>query len=476
MTAQSLWGKRAEGATNSERLLQNLRDYADAALSLIWQRQAIFAAVAVLTAFFFDPVKAAIFYGVMILTEMHDLWIARQVARLSVRDKWGLRRSLYHVLANTVLSSAGVSAYVVSVAEMQGAGGHFTPLFFLFAAALFAAMNNHQIVGALAIRLTIYGLSFLYITVKDLWVQRPELTSELWLQFFTVVFVMYFLIDCSLVFLRLYRRNLQQLEELKAEHERTKAALIVKSQFVSVVSHELRTPLTSIKGSLELINSGQLGPVPPRVLPLVDMASKNSRRLADLIDDLLDLQKLEAGEMKFKRETVNVRSLLEDAVAANQGLAGKYKVRLRREVGEALPMFVIGDESRLMQVLSNMISNAAKFSLEGGDVVVGCSASGETVRIYVKDEGVGIPEGSKDKVFDRFTQLDSSDQRRAGGTGLGMNISREIIEAFGGIIDYESELGRGTTFFIELPQAEAEGELDEPVPEAQFPLSRVANG
>jgi signal transduction histidine kinase len=216
--------------------------------------------------------------------------------------------------------------------------------------------------------------------------------------------------------------------------------------------------------------------VPPRVLPLVDMASKNSRRLADLIDDLLDLQKLEAGEMKFKRETVNVRSLLEDAVAANQGLAGKYKVRLRREVGEALPMFVMADESRLMQVLSNMISNAAKFSLEGGDVVVGCSASAETVRIYVKDEGVGIPEGSKDKVFDRFTQLDSSDQRRAGGTGLGMNISREIIEAFGGIIDYESELGRGTTFFIELPQAEAEGEADMPVPEAQFPLSKVANG
>jgi signal transduction histidine kinase len=476
MTAPSLWGRRDNGATNGERLLQNLRDYADAALSLIWQRQAIFAAVAVLTAFFFDPLKAAIFYGVMILSEVHDLWIARRVARLSSRDKWGLRRSLFHVLLNTVLSSCGVSAYVISVAMMQDTGGHFTPLFFLFAAALFAAMNNHQIVGALVIRLTIYGVSFLYITVKDLWIYRPELTSDLWLQFFTVVFVMYFLIDCSLVFLRLYRRNLQQLEELKAEHERTKAALVVKSQFVSIVSHELRTPLTSIKGSLELINSGQLGPIPPRVRPLLDMASKNGRRLADLIDDLLDLQKIEAGEMKFREESVNVVTLIDDAIAANHGLAEKYRVSLIRDVPDATLLFVKADESRLMQVLSNMISNAAKFSFEGGNVVIGCGAANGSVRIYVRDKGVGIPEGAKDKVFDRFTQLDSSDQRRAGGTGLGMNISREIIEAFGGTIDYESELGKGTTFFIELPATEGEGGASEPPQADELPLSRVANG
>jgi signal transduction histidine kinase len=103
------------------------------------------------------------------------------------------------------------------------------------------------------------AVTFFFITVKDLWIYRPPLTSDLWLQFFTVVMVVYFLIDCSLGFLRLYRKNLDHIANLKVEHERTKAALVVKSQFVSVVSHELRTPLTSIKGSLDLINSGRSG-------------------------------------------------------------------------------------------------------------------------------------------------------------------------------------------------------------------------
>jgi anti-sigma regulatory factor (Ser/Thr protein kinase) len=113
---------------------------------------------------------------------------------------------------------------------------------------------------------------------------------------------------------------------------------------------------------------------------------------------------------------------------------------------------VKGDESRLMQVLSNMISNAAKFSSDGGEVTVGAKPAGGTIRIFVTDHGAGIPPGAKEKVFGRFTQLDSSDQRRTGGTGLGMNISREIVEAMGGTIDYESELGVGTTFFVDLPR------------------------
>ncbi|MDG4650208.1 HAMP domain-containing sensor histidine kinase [Roseibacterium sp. SDUM158017] len=472
MTPPNLRDSETDGATDSERLLQNLRDYAAAIFTLLWQRQAIFAAVAVLTAFFFDPFRAALFYGVIILCDVIDLTIARRVSRIEAHDTRAVRVCFGWVMANTLLSTFAIAGYVVWVASMQETGGQFTPLFFLFAAALFAAMNNHQVVWALAIRLTVYGLAFLYISVKDLWIYRPEMTSELWLQFFTVVFVMYFLIDCSLVFLRLYRRNLRQLAELRDEHERTKAALVVKSQFVSIVSHELRTPLTSIKGSLDLINSEKLGPVPPHIASLLEMASKNSKRLAHLIDDLLDLQKIEAGEMKFKRELVNVQALVADAVAGNFGLAEKYKVTLRTETSDVAPLFVMADESRMMQVLSNMISNAAKFSHEGGEVAVGSSLSDDRIRIYVRDHGVGIPEGSRDKVFERFTQLDSSDQRQAGGTGLGMNISREIVESFGGVIDYDSEVGVGSTFYIELPAIPAKDSgLD-----ADVRLPRAANG
>ncbi len=467
-------GSETDGDGMVGRQLQHLRDYSDAVFALTWQRQGIFAAAALLTAFFFDPWKAAVFFALTMACEAADLLIARYVPRIAPDDRRAARRAFFLFLATTVISCAAISGYVIWVALMQDVGGNFMPLFFLFAAALFAAMNNHQIIWFLAIRLTTYGAAFMFITLKDLVVVRPPLTSELWLQFFTVIFVMYFLIDCSLQFLRLYRRNLRHIQELKVEHEKTKAALEVKSQFVSIVSHELRTPLTSIKGSLELINSEKLGPVPARIMPLVEMASKNSRRLAHLIDDLLDLQKIEAGEMTFKRELVSVPALVSEAISDNFGLAEKFQVTLRQEASDVAPLFVMADASRLMQVLSNMISNAAKFSFEGGEVVVGSAVRGDRVRIYVRDEGVGIPEGSREKVFERFTQLDSSDQRRAGGTGLGLSISREIVQSFGGIIDYESVEGAGSTFFVDLPAISAKpvaGKAEDAVR-----LPRAANG
>jgi signal transduction histidine kinase len=395
---------------------------------------------------------------------LQDLMIAKRVARLSNHDRSAIRRSFLWVMINTLLSAVAISSYVISVAMLQTSGEHFTPLFFLFAAALFAAMNNHQVVWALVLRLTVYGLAFMFIVVKDLWVLRPPLSSELWLQFFTVIFVMYFLIDCSVVFLKLYRKNLAQLEELKLEHERTKNALVVKSQFVSIVSHELRTPLTSIKGALDLINSGAVGEVPDRMVPLIEMANKNGQRLGKLIDDLLDLQKIEAGEMTFRREVVSLQALVDEAVASNQGFAENHDVVLKQGHMEHEPLYVLADEVRLMQVVTNMISNAAKFSSAGGDVLVGCSLEGGRARIFVQDHGVGIPEGNRDKVFGRFTQVDSSDKRRYGGTGLGMNISKEIIEYFDGVIDYESTPGKGSTFFIDLPRYRGPAEKPREIP------------
>ncbi len=432
------------------RLLQNLRDYTWAAFALLWQRQAIYLATTLLTGFYFDPINATIFYCTIVFCELQDIIIARRVRRLQVNQKRAIQSSLVWILLNTILSSAAICLYAISVAFKQETGGHFTPLFFLFAAALFAAMNNHQLVLALGIRLAMYGLSFLVIVFTDIWIARPGLGSELWLHFFTVIFVMYFLIDCSIVFLRLYRKNLAQLEALRQEHERTKAAYIVKSQFISTVSHELRTPLTSIKGSLDLLNSGAMGEIPENMQSLLKMAGKNSKRLSNLIDDVLDLQKIEAGEMNYRKDVLNVQALVNEAVNSNVGYATAHNVTLVEECPEDTPLLIEGDETRLMQVMANMISNAAKFSKEDGIVTVGCKSNGDKVRIYVKDTGCGIPDGAENKVFGRFTQLDSSDQRRAAGSGLGMNISKEIVEHHNGIIDYVSEIGRGTTFFTEF--------------------------
>ena len=438
--------------TSDARLLQNLKDYTSMAFALIWQRQAIYLATTLLTAFYFDPVNAAVFYCTILFCELQDVMIARRVEKLKVHQKEAIHSSRIWILLNTILSASAICLYAVSVALKQETGGHFTPLFFLFAAALFAAMNNHQLVLALAIRLAMYGLSFLVIVCVDIWIERPSLGSELWLHFFTIVFVMYFLIDCSIVFLKLYRKNLAQLEALKQEHERTKAAYIVKSQFLSTVSHELRTPLTSIKGSLDLVNCGALGDVPEKMQGVLEIATKNSERLSSLIDDVLDLQKIEAGEMEYHFDVLDARALVEDAVSTNVGYANAHKVILVQDGVGGDPILIEGDENRLMQVMANMISNAAKFSFEEGVVHVGCERVNGAVRIYVRDEGRGIPDGAEEKVFDRFSQLDSSDKRSASGSGLGMNISKEIVEYHNGRIAYESTLGEGTTFFVEFPE------------------------
>ncbi|MEE4347727.1 MAG: HAMP domain-containing sensor histidine kinase, partial [Paracoccaceae bacterium] len=225
--------------------------------------------------------------------------------------------------------------------------------------------------------------------------------------------------------------------------------LEIKSQFLSTVSHELRTPLTSIKGTLDLVNSGVMGPVPDQMQPILTIAAKNSKHLADLINDLLDLQKIEAGEMAFRFNLLNVRDLVDDSVTMSKGYADQMDVTLSVTHADE-EIYINGDAGRLSQVMANLISNASKFSHKGGTVDISVKRLGDHVRIYVKDKGVGIPENAKERVFGRFSQVDSSDQRRVGGTGLGMNISKKIIEKHDGQIDYESTLGHGTTFFIEF--------------------------
>ena len=432
-------------------MLKYLRDYSRAVIFETWQRQSMFVAVALLTGAFFVPWKAALFFAVCMGCEFVDLTLARRVQKIAPSDKRAIRLAFSGFIANTFVSALAISVYAVWVGITDDGDGRFTALFCLFAAALYAAINNHQIVVALAIRLTIYGTSFLLITVRDIWVFQPPMSSAIWLQFFTVVFVMYFLIDCSMRFLRMYRQDLRRLADLEVEHERAKEALVLKSQLVAVVSHELRTPLTSIKGSLDLVNSGKFGELPPQMKSLLGLAGRNTERLATLVDDLLDLQKLEERKMKFDKETVDIRAFLSDAGTSHEGLAERYNVRLNVELGGKVPVYVNTDRSRLMQVVGNIISNAAKFSPDRGDVDVWYEVSNAQVKIFVRDHGIGIPEGSKEQVFGRFTQLDSSDQRQFGGTGLGMNISREIMSALGGSIDYDSKVGVGTTFRVELP-------------------------
>jgi PAS domain S-box-containing protein len=224
----------------------------------------------------------------------------------------------------------------------------------------------------------------------------------------------------------------------------------MKNEFVSVVSHELRTPLTSIRGALGLVNGGVAGELPPQARKMIDIAIKNSDRLIRLINDILDIEKIESGKMAFRFKPIDLRRLITATLEANRAYAAGLNVAL--ETAEPLPaLYVHGDADRLNQVLTNLLANAAKFSPPGAAVVVGAETHNGMARVTVRDAGPGIPEAFRERIFQKFAQADSSNTRRQGGTGLGLSISRAIVERHHGRIGFTTELNVGTTFYVDLP-------------------------
>ncbi|MBN9389092.1 MAG: PAS domain-containing protein [Chloroflexi bacterium] len=225
----------------------------------------------------------------------------------------------------------------------------------------------------------------------------------------------------------------------------------LKSEFVSVVSHELRTPLTSIFGSLGLLIGGVAGEIPPVARSMLEVAYKNSDRLVKLINDILDIEKIEAGKMTLHKKQLELAPLLEQVVASTRSYADQYNVVIELDKGDR-NCVVLTDGDRLTQVLVNIISNAAKFSPPGGivNVALDC-ADGKRALISVTDRGGGISEEFQGQIFQKFAQADSSSTRQKGGTGLGLSISRAIMERLKGNLTYTSVVGEGTTFYIELP-------------------------
>ncbi len=224
----------------------------------------------------------------------------------------------------------------------------------------------------------------------------------------------------------------------------------VKSEFISTVSHELRTPLTSIKGALGMINSGVLGQLPDKAKRMVELAHNNTERLILLVNDLLDMEKIQAGKMNLQMEQVNLTAIVKESIAMNQTYASNLKVSLALE--DSPPdYFVFADSSRMSQVMANLISNAAKYSPAGDVVRINIAADDDFIKVSVSDNGRGIPPEYHSKIFQKFSQLDASDSRQKGGTGLGLNITKAIVEHHGGRIDFFSEVNHGATFYFKIP-------------------------
>ena len=236
--------------------------------------------------------------------------------------------------------------------------------------------------------------------------------------------------------------------DITREHEVAQ----LKDEFVSVVSHELRTPLTPITGIFSMLTREYSDQLPKEVREMANLGLRNSRRLLNLIDDLLDIQKLSMDQVSFELELLDARQVITDAVELNVPLGDLHEISLTLELHDS-PVLIESDSARMLQVMTNLLSNAIKFSNPGDSVTVEVYPVDDRARIGVTDSGPGIPREARELIFEKFTQVDSSLTREHGGTGLGLAIARSLVERMGGTIEVVTEMGQGTTFFIDLPLA-----------------------
>jgi PAS domain S-box-containing protein len=228
----------------------------------------------------------------------------------------------------------------------------------------------------------------------------------------------------------------------------------MKNEFISVVSHELRTPLTSIRGSLGLLSGGALRKDPEKADRMLDIALKNTERLVRLINDILDIEKIESGNIALDIQPIDAADLVNQAVATMHAMAETNQVELEADPARGT---VFADRDRMLQTLTNLLSNAIKFSRPGSKVMVTSERRGAGLLIRVRDSGRGIPSHKLQTIFERFQQVDASDSRDKGGTGLGLAICRSIVQQHGGAIWVDSTEGKGSEFFVLLPRFQPEG-------------------
>jgi signal transduction histidine kinase len=243
--------------------------------------------------------------------------------------------------------------------------------------------------------------------------------------------------------------NAKLFREIEQKSRELEIASRHKSQFLANMSHELRTPLNAILGYTELIVDKIYGEVPEKISDVLERVQKSGRHLLGLINDVLDLSKIEAGQLSLGLSDYSFNDVVQSVVSAVASLAAEKHLGLRVELPPGLPVGK-GDERRVMQVLLNLVGNAIKFT-ERGEVVIRVANSGGSFLVSVSDSGPGIAEADREKIFEEFQQVDSSATRAKGGTGLGLAIGKRIVELHGGRIWVESEVGKGSTFFFTIP-------------------------
>src|SRR5215212_3473046 len=248
-----------------------------------------------------------------------------------------------------------------------------------------------------------------------------------------------------------------KLEESNRELNQANAQLrevsAMKEEFLALTTHDLRSPLTVISGVINFFTSGRLGDITPEQRNMVAMMERNTQNLIELVNDLLDASKLESGTMRLDPAAIGLRGLVGELREQMQPLAREKEISLEEDVPEDLPP-LRADRAKLRRILVNLVSNALKFTPKGGRVRLGASREGPLVRVSVEDTGVGIPREDLHDIFDKYAQARSRATRSEKGTGLGLYITRQLVELHGGKISVQSEVGKGSTFSFTIPIAE----------------------
>jgi signal transduction histidine kinase len=243
--------------------------------------------------------------------------------------------------------------------------------------------------------------------------------------------------------------------ELNEANARLRELSAMKEEFLALTTHDLRSPLTVISGVINFFTSGRLGDITPEQKNMVAMMERNTQNLIELVNDLLDASKIESGTMRLDAATIELRGLVSELQEQMQPLAREKEIALEEDVPEDLPP-LRADRAKLRRILVNLVSNALKFTPKGGRVRLGASREGSFVRVSVTDTGVGIPREDLHDIFDKYAQARSRATRSEKGTGLGLYITRQLVELHGGKISVQSEVGKGSTFSFTIPIAKSD--------------------
>ena len=370
------------------------------------------------------------------------------------------------VVATSLISSFGFML-LIGRQEANGVLLNGAPVFMFVILLTALIMPRNTIVPVAVISVGLYGLAL--VGTRESLETLPSF--DLSQAFFTAVLffpttgaVLYRLrvefdsrLEAMRESIRIAELAQQQAEAARlqadADRKRAEESDKAKSQFLANMSHELRTPLNAIIGYDEAMLGGLAGEFAPLQLKLLGHIQYNSRRLLGLINDILDLAKIESGSLQAFLAPMSPQKVVRETVESLRSLADEKGLEMNAQFGEAVPEIVLGDANKLQQILANLISNAIKFTDDGSVIVDVSVVDQANWQLKVRDSGIGMPEGAEDYIFEPFQQVDGTEKRKYKGTGLGLAITKRLVDGLGGTIDVESTLGEGSVFTVKLPRA-----------------------